>query len=180
MGAVAAKNRLKQRFEAKAVNRLWVGDISFVPTAEGWLYLAVLIDLYSRRVVGWAMSGKIDQQLVLDGLNVALLQRRVEPRLIHHTDQGRQYSSAAYLAVLKHHGTITSMNRRANCYDNAVAESFLSSLKNELILHSTFGTSDEARTAIFEYIEVFYLRQRRHQSLDYCSPVDYERKAGVY
>ena len=177
VGMVAAKNRLKQCFKAKAVDRVWVGDITFVPTAEGWLYLAVLIDLYSRRVVGWAMSERIDQQLVLDALNMALLQRRVKPGLIHHTDQGRQYSSAAYLAVLNEHGMIASMSRRGNCYDNAVAESFFSSLKNELIHHSSFRTRGEARTAIFEYIEVFYNRQRRHQSLDYCSPVDYERKA---
>ena len=177
VGMVAAKNRLKQCFKAKAVDRVWVGDITFVPTAEGWLYLAVLIDLYSRRVVGWAMSERIDQQLVLDALNMALLQRRVKPGLIHHTGQGRQYSSAAYLAVLKEHGMIASMSRRGNCYDNAVAESFFSSLKNELIHHSSFRTRGEARTAIFEYIEVFYNRQRRHQSLDYCSPVDYERKA---
>jgi transposase InsO family protein len=177
---VAAKNRLKQCFKAKAVNRVWVGDITFVATAKGWLYLAVLIDLYSRRVVGWAMSERIDQQLVLDALNMALLQRRVKPGLIHHTDQGRQYSSAAYLAVLKQHGMIASMSRRGNCYDNAVAESFFSSLKNELIHHNSFRSRGEARTAIFEYVEVIYNRQRRHQSLDYCSPVDYERKAGVY
>jgi putative transposase len=179
-GVVAAKNRLKQRFEAKAVDRIWVGDITFIPTAEGWLYLAVLIDLYSRRVIGWAISERIDQQLVLDALTMALLQRRVKPGLIHHTDQGRQYSSAAYLAVLKQYGMIASMSRRGNCYDNAVAESFFSSLKNELIHHNSFRTRGEASTAIFEYIEVFYNRQRRHQSLDYCSPVDYERKAGVY
>lgn len=180
VGVVAAKNRLKQCFKAKAVDRVWVGDITFVATAEGWLYLAVLIDLYSRRVVGWAMSERIDQQLVLDALNMALLQRRVKPGLIHHTDQGRQYSSAAYLAVLKQHGMIASMSRRGNCYDNAVAESFFSSLKNELIHHNSFRTRGEARTMIFEYVEVFYNRQRRHQSLDYCSPVDYERKAGVH
>ena len=179
-GGVAADNRLKQRFEAKAVNRIWVGDITFVPTAEGWLYLAVLIDLYSRRVVGWAMSERIDQQLVLDALNMALLQRRVKPGLIHHSDQGRQYSSAAYQAVLQRHRMIASMSRRGNCYDNAVAESFFSSLKNELIHHSTFRTRHEARTAIFEYIEVFYNRQRRHQSLDFISPIDYERNAGVH
>jgi putative transposase len=179
-GGVAADNRLKQRFEAKAVNRIWVGDITFVPTAEGWLYLAVLIDLYSRRVVGWAMSERIDQQLVLDALNMALLQRRVKPGLIHHSDQGRQYSSAAYQAVLQRHRMIASMSRRGNCYDNAVAESFFSSLKNELIHHSTFRTRHEARTAIFEYIEVFYNRQRIHQSLDFISPIDYERNAGVH
>ncbi len=179
-GAAPAKNRLKQCFEAKAANRVWAGDITFIPTAEGWLYLAVLIDLYSRRVVGWAMSERIDQQLVIDALNMALLQRRVKPGLIHHTDQGRQYTSAAYLAVLKQHGMIASMSRRANCYDNAVAESFFSSLKNELVHHRTFKTRNEAITAIFEYIEVFYNRQRRHQTLDYSSPVDYERKVGVY
>ena len=179
-GLVAADNRLKQNFETNKVDRVWVGDITFIATAAGWLYLAVLIDLYSRRVVGWAMSERIDQQLVLDCLNMALLQRKVKPGLIHHTDQGRQYSSAAYLDVLKRHGIKPSMSRRGNCYDNAVAESFFSSLKNELVHHCSFKTRDEARTAIFEYIEIFYNRQRRHQTLDYLSPVDYERKAGVY
>lgn len=179
-GVVAAENRLDQRFETKSVNRVWVGDITFVPTAAGWLYLAVLVDLYSRRVVGWAMSERIDQQLVLGALNMALLQRRVKPGLIHHSDQGRQYSSTAYLAELERYGMVASMSRRGNCYDNAVAESFFSSLKNELVHHNSFQTRDEARTAIFEYIEVFYNRQRLHQSLDYVSPVDYERKAGVY
>jgi transposase InsO family protein len=179
-GMVAPDNRLKQNFETKKANRVWVGDITFIATAAGWLYLAVLIDLYSRRVVGWAMSERIDQQLVLDGLNMALLQRKVKPGLIHHTDQGRQYSSAAYLAVLKRHGINPSMSRRGNCYDNAVAESFFSSLKNELVHHCSFKTRDEAKAAIFEYIEIFYNRQRRHQKLHYLSPVDYERKAGVY
>ena len=179
-GLVAADNRLKQNFETNKVDRVWVGDITFIATAAGWLYLAVLIDLYSRRVVGWAMSERIDQQLVLDGLNMALLQRKVKPGLIHHTDRGRQYSSAAYLDVLKHYGIKPSMSRRGNCYDNAVAESFFSSLKNELVHHCSFKTRDEARAAIFEYIEIFYNRQRRHQTLDYLSPVDYERTAGVY
>jgi putative transposase len=179
-GIVAAKNRLKQRFKAKSMDRVWVGDITFVATAAGWLYLAVLVDLYSRRVVGWAMGERIDQQLVLDALRMALLQRRVRPGLIHHTDQGRQYASAMYLDLLKSHGMIASMSRRGNCYDNAVAESFFSSLKNELIHHSAYKTRDEARTAIFEYIEMFYNRKRRHQSLDYLTPVEYERKAGVY
>ena len=178
-GVVAAQNRLGQCFEVQAVNRAWVGDITFIATSSGWLYLAVLVDLFARRVVGWAMSERIDQQLVLDALNMALLQRKPNPGLIHHTDQGRQYSSAAYLDLLKHHGMITSMSRRGNCYDNAVAESFFSSLKNELVHDCSFRTRDEARTAIFEYIEVFYNRQRRHQSLDYVSPVEYERNVGV-
>jgi len=179
-GVVTAKNRLKQRFKAKAVNRVWVGDITFIATAAGWLYLAVLVDLYSRRVVGWAMGERIDHQLVLDALRMALLQRRVKPGLIHHTDQGRQYASGIYLELLKRHGMMASMSRRGNCYDNAVAESFFSSLKNELIHHSSYKTREEARTAIFEYIEMFYNRKRRHQSLDYLTPVEYERKAGVY
>jgi len=179
MGIVPAENKLNQRFEVGKVNRAWVGDITFIATAAGWLYLAVLIDLYSRKVVGWAMSERIDQQLVIDALNMAILQSRLEPGLIHHTDQGRQYSSTAYVEILKRHGMVPSMSRRGDCYDNAVAESFFSSLKNELVHHCSFKTRDEARTAIFEYIEVFYNRQRRHQSLDYVSPVDYERSMAV-
>lgn len=179
MGVVAAQNKLNQQFEVGNRNRAWVGDITFIATAAGWLYLAVLIDLYSRKVVGWAMSERIDQQLVIDALKMALLQCRPEPALIHHTDQGRQYSSTAYVEMLKKHAMKPSMSRRGNCYDNAVAESFFSSLKNELVHHCSFKTRDEARTAIFEYIEVFYNRQRRHQSLDYVSPVDYERSRAV-
>ena len=126
------------------------------------------------------MSERIDQQLVLNALNMALLQRRVKPGLIHHSDQGRQYSSAAYQAVLQRHRIIASMSRRGNCYDNALAESFFSSLKNELIDHSTFSIRHEAKTAIFESIEVFYNRQRRHQALDFINPIEYERNAGVH
>ena len=178
-GVVAAQNKLNQRFEVGTANLAWVGDITFIATAAGWLYLAVLIDLYSRKVLGWAMSERIDQQLVIDALNMALLQSRPQPGLIHHSDQGRQYSSAAYVEILKKHGMIQSMSRHGNCYDNAVAESFFSSLKNELVHHSSFKTRNEARTAIFEYIEVFYNRQRRHQSLNYLSPIDYERSRAV-
>ena len=178
-GVIAAENKLNQSFEVGALDRAWVGDITFIATASGWLYLAVLLDLYSRRVVGWAMSERINQQLVLDALIMALGQCRPQPGLIHHTDQGRQYSSTAYVEMLKKQGMVQSMSRRGNCYDNAVAESFFSSLKNELVNHSFFKTRDEARTAVFEYIEVFYNRQRRHQSLDYISPVDYERSMAV-
>ena len=178
-GVIAAENKLNQRFEVGAVDRAWVGDITFIATGSGWLYLAVLLDLYSRRVVGWAMSERIDQQLVLDALNMALGQCLPHTGLIHHTDQGRQYSSSAYVEILKKHGMVQSMSRKGNCYDNAVAESFFSSLKNELIHHRSFKTREEARTAVFEYIEVFYNRQRRHQSLDYVSPVDYERSTAV-
>ena len=179
MGVVAAENKLNRNFEVGCINRAWVGDITFIATAVGWLYLAVLIDLYSRKVVGWAMSERIDQQLVIDALNMAILKSEPKPRLIHQTDQGRQYSSTACVEILKKHGMVPSMSRRGNCYDNAVAESFFSSLKNELVHHRSFNNRDEARTAIFEYIEVFYNRQRRHQSLDYVSPVEYERSRAV-
>ena len=178
-GMIAAQNKLNRCFEVGAVDRAWVGDITFIATGSGWLYLAVLLDLYSRRVVGWAMSERIDQQLVLDALNMALGECQPKPGLIHHTDQGRQYSSTAYVEMLKRHGLVQSMSRRGNCYDNAVAESFFSSLKNELVNHCSFKTREQARTAVFEYIEVFYNRQRRHQSLDYVSPVDYERSMAV-
>jgi putative transposase len=140
-GVIAADNKLNQCFEVGKVDRAWVGDITFIATARGWLYLAVLLDLYSRRVVGWAMSERIDQQLVLDALNMVLAQCRPQPGLIHHTDQGRQYSSTAYIETLKKHGMVQSMSRRGNCYDNAVAESFFSSLKNELVNHCSFQNS---------------------------------------
>jgi putative transposase len=178
-GMIAAENKLNRCFEVGAVDRAWVGDITFIATGSGWLYLAVLLDLYSRRVVGWAMSERIDQRLVLDALTMGLGQGRAQAGLIHHTDQGRQYSSTAYVEMLKKHGLVQSMSRRGNCYDNAVAESFFSSLKNELVHHCSFKTREHARTAVFEYIEVFYNRQRRHQSLDYVSPVDYERSMAV-
>jgi putative transposase len=125
------------------------------------------------------MSERIDQQLILDALNMALGLCRPQAGLIHHTDQGRQYSSAAYIETLKKHGVVQSMSRRGNCYDNAVAESFFSSLKNELVNHCSFKTREEARTAVFEYIEVFYNPQRRHQSLDYISPANYEQSMAV-
>jgi putative transposase len=130
-------------------------------------------------VVGWAMSERIDQQLVLDALNMAIGQCRPRPRLIHHTDQGRQYWSTAYVEMLKKHGMMQSMSRIGNCYDNAVAESFFSSLKNELVNHCSFKTREEARAAVFEYIEIFYNRRRRHQSLNYVSPAEYEQLMAV-
>jgi transposase InsO family protein len=178
-GMVVAENRLNQNFKVESENRVWVGDITFIPTQAGWLYLAVLLDLCSRRVVGWAMSERIDQQLVTKALQMAILRCRPEPGLIHHTDQGRQYAAALYVELLKTHGMLQSMSRRGNCYDNAVAESFFSSLKNEVVHHCRFKTRDDARAAIFEYIEVFYNRQRRHQSLDYVSPAEYERLIAV-
>lgn len=169
-------NLLSRTFTASAPDRVWVGDITFVPTREGWLHLAVLLDLYSRRVVGWAMSDLQNRQLALDALTMAIVHRQPQPGLIHHTDQGAQYACSAYRAVLVAHGMIPSMSRKGDCYDNAVAESFFSNLKNELTWHRRFQDRDEARAAIFDYIEVFYNRQRLHQTLDYVSPVRYEEQ----
>lgn len=175
----ATLNLLSRNFKASTPNRVWVGDISFIPTQEGWLHLAVLLDLYSRRVVGWAMSDCQNRALITDALTMAIEHRQPRPGLIHHTDQGPLYATNAYRAVLKAHGMIPSMSRKGDCYDNAVAESFFSNLKNELTWHCRFQSRDEARAAIFSYIEVFYNRQRLHQTLDYVSPVGYEERGVV-
>ena len=177
--APPAPNLLNRDFTADQPNRVWVTDITFVPTRCGWLYVAVMIDLYSRRIVGWAMSNRIDQQLVLDALHMAISQRCPEPGLIHHSDQGQQYAGNTYRAVLNEHAIIQSMSRKGNCLDNAVAESFFSNLKNELVHHILFEDRDEARSEIFDYLEVFYNRQRIHQSLGFKSPVNFEAMAGV-
>lgn len=173
-----APNVLQQRFGTTALNRVWVGDFTMVATRAGWLYVAVLLDLYSRRVIGWAMREKPDQQLTLDALAMATRQRRLSPGLIHHSDQGAQYSCQAYQRQLATLGLTPSMSRKDNCYDNAVAESFFSTLKNELIHHQRYQTRDEAGREIFAYIEGFYNRQRLHQSLDYVSPLEFERRLG--
>ena len=174
-----APNVLDRRFAVAQPNRVWVGDITFIPTRAGWLYLAVLLDLYARRIVGWAMSPYIDRELVTQALVMALQRRRPKPGLIHHTDQGRQYATGSYRQRLIEHGVELSMSRKGDCFDNACAESFISTLKNELTHHLQFNTREEARTAIFEYIEIFYNRQRLHQTLGYLSPVEFERRAGV-
>ena len=168
--APAAPNLVQRRFDVPSANLVWVGDGTFIRTRQGFLHLAVLLDLYSRRVVGWGMSDRPNLMLALSALDMALLQRRARQGLIHHTDQGPLYTARAYREKLMTHGLQPSMSRRGNCYDNAVAESFFSTLKNELVHHCDFHTRDEARAAIFEYIEVFYNRQRRHQSLGYLSP----------
>jgi putative transposase len=172
-------NLLEQCFEVGCPDRVWVGDITFIPTREGWLYLAILLDLYGRRVVGWSMRHVLDTQLVLDALKMALLSRRPRPGLIHHTDRGRHYVIGAYTQLMKVHGMRPSMSAKGNCYDNACAESFFGSLKNELVHFHHFTTREEAKTAIFDYIEIFYNRQRLHETLDYVSPVEFERRAGV-
>lgn len=175
----AAPNLLERNFTIEQANRVWVGDITFIPTREGWLYLAVLLDLYSRRVVGWAMSDRQNRQLAIDALTMAVERRRPQPGLIHHTDQGILYATASYRAILKAHHMLPSMSKKGDCYDNAVAESFFSGLKNELTWDQDFRTRTEARSAIFEWIEVFYNRERLHETLDYVSPVRYEEQTVV-
>lgn len=172
--APAADNVLNRDFKVNQPNRVWVGDITFITTRKGVLFLSTIIDLYSRQIVGWSMSHKQDRYLVKDALMMAIDSRKPKPGLIHHTDQGCQYRSRDYQALLIAHDMIPSASRKGNCHDNAVAESFFSHLKNEMVYHQDFANRDEARSAIFNYIEVFYNRQRIHQTLGYKTPIEYE------
>lgn len=172
--APPAPNRLQQIFVAPAANRIWAGDLTAIATRAGWVYLAVILDLYSRRVIGWAMSPRPDQHVALTALQMALTHRRPRPGLIHHTDQGATYTSVAYQRRLVQTGLVASMSRKGNCYDNAVVESFFSTLKNELVHERDYRTREEAQAEVFEFIEVFYNRQRLHQTLGYVSPVQFE------
>ena len=169
-----APNLLEQDFTATAPNQRWVTDITYIPTDEGWLYLAAIMDLFSRRIVGWAMETTMHRNLVLKALDMAVTNRRPSTGLIYHSDRGSQYASEDHRTALTTHGMIASMSRRGCCYDNAAAESFWHTLKNELIYRTSFQTRDQARTEIFEYIEVFYNRTRRHTSIGNLSPVDFE------
>ena len=171
---LVADNILNREFDVKKPNRVWVGDITFIPTRKGVLFLATIIDLYSRQIVGWSMSNKQNRSLVKDALLMAIESRQPQPGLLHHTDRGIQYTSGEYQRLLKAHDMIQSLSRKGNCHDNAVAESFFSHLKNELTYHRDFANQDEARSAIFDYIEIFYNRQRIHQTLNYKTPVEYE------
>jgi len=170
----APPNLLRWPFKADYPDQIWVTDVTFIPTRSGWLYLAVMIDLYTRLIVGWSMKDRPNQELVNEALMMAVEQRRPQSGLIHHSDQGILYSSGSYLALLKKYGMLRSMSGKGNCYDNAVAESFFSSLKNEIIHHRDYKTRDEARAEIFEYIELFYNRKRLHQSLNYQTPMQYK------
>jgi transposase InsO family protein len=173
-----APNVLQRDFTSPAPNRLWAGDITYVWTWAGWLYLAVVLDLFSRRVVGWAMDSKLDtESLTLRALHMALTDRVPDRGLVHHSDRGTQYTSQAYQDVLAARGIVCSMSRRGDCWDNAVVESFFATLKLDLIFRRTFRTRREAIQAIFNYIEVFYNRQRRHSYLGYLSPVEFEELA---
>lgn len=173
-GRWSAPDLVQRHFQAAAPNRLWVGDVTFIRSRSGWLYLAMLLDLYSRRIVGWSMSSQNDEALVTDALTMALAHRQPTSGLIHHTDRGRLYACGHYRQQLQDHGLQPSMGRKGDCYDNAAAESFFSTLKNELVHGQWFQDREQARTAIFDYIEVFYNRQRIHQSLGYRSPVEFE------
>jgi transposase InsO family protein len=176
-GGPIAPNRLPQ-LSIQRPNQVWVTDATGVLTGQGWLYLIAVLDVYSRRVVGWAMSPLLDAALAIAALRMALARRRpsATSQLILHSDRGSQFASAAYRAVLAEHGLVASMSRAGNCYDNAFIESFWSSLKYELVYHRRFATCAEARTAIFDYIETFYNRTRLHSSLDYLSPIHFESK----
>ena len=172
-----ACNRLAQKFEAAAPNRVWLGDITYVPTSQGWLYLAAVLDLHSRRIVGWALDQTMTTALVQAALKMALGRRQPAAGLVHHTDRGRQYTSADYQDLLKAQGLVASMSGAGNCYDNAPMESFFGTLKAELIYHTTYLTRDEARQDIVSYIEGFYNATRRHSALGYRSPRDFELAA---
>jgi len=171
-----APNLLQQDFTASAVNQKYVGDITYLWTDEGWLYLATVIDLYSRLVVGWAMSERMTAQLVCDALQMALWRRQMPTGVVVHSDRGSQYCSGAYQALIKQHGLLCSMSAKGNCFDNACAESFFHSLKVEAIHGERFATREEMRQTVFEYIEVDYNRTRRHSANGYISPEAFEAK----
>jgi putative transposase len=170
-----ADNLLDRQFNPSEANEVWVADITYIPTLEGFLYLAAVEDLYSRRVVGWSMDDNMESRLVVDALEMAIQRRLPDETLLAHSDRGSQYASEHYQRLLGRHGITCSMSRRADCWDNAPMESFFASLKKELVHDARFATRAEARLAIFEYIEVFYNRQRRHSSLGYVSPAEYEQ-----
>jgi len=174
--SVVAPNHLDRRFDVEVPDRHWVTDITHLRTHEGWLYLAVVIDLFSRQVVGWAMQGRIATELVLQALTMAVWRRRPQPGLMLHSDQGSQFTSGDWQAFLKSHGIECSMSRRGNCHDNSVAESFFQLLKRERVRRRTYMTREHARSDVFDYIELFYNPKRRHGANGQVSPVEYERR----
>jgi len=175
MTYTVAPNLLKRDFVAEQPNQKWLTDITYIPTLEGWLYLAAVLDLYGRRIVGWAMSGRMTSDLTRDALKMAICQRQPGADLIHHSDQGSQYTAGEYRQLLKDRDIQVSMNGVGTWYDNAPMESFFGSLKSEWVHHRVYRTRDEARSDIFYYIEAFYNRRRLHSSLDYLSPEAYEQ-----
>lgn len=163
-------NRLNRSFQVARPNKVWVGDVTYIATRNGWLYLAILLDLYSRKVIGWSMSDRNNKELVLNALNMAIERRKPQSEVLHHTDRGSTYGSDDYRSKLISSGLVPSMSRKGDCYDNAVAESFFSTLKNELFFGQRFMSRNYARSEIFKFIEIFYNRQRLHQTLNYITP----------
>ena len=172
-----AENIIDRNFSPPAKNQAWTADITYVPTEEGWLYLAAVEDLFSRKIVGWSMSDRIDSRLVVDALEMAVQRELPGENLVAHSDRGVQYASEHYQNLLRKHDITCSMSRKGNCWDNAPMESFFATLKKELVHHERYSTRDEARQSLFEYIEVFYNRVRRHSSLGYQSPLQFEQAA---
>lgn len=170
-----AENLLNRDFTPDAPNKAWVADITYIWTNEGWLYLAVVIDLFSRAVVGWSMSERMTRSLVMDAFTLAVMRRNPPPGLIHHSDRGSQYASNDFQALLEKHGAICSMSRKGNCWDNAPAESFFAVLKRAVVFHNQYQTRAEARQSIFDYIERFYNRKRIHSSLGYRTPFEVDQ-----
>jgi len=175
-GGAPASNLLDQNFGADTINERWASDITFIWTSQGWLYLAVVMDLYSRRIIGWSMSRRIDRHIVVKALNMALGQRRPGANLIHHSDRGSQYLSDDFQDLLKTNGITCSMSDKGSCYDNAVVESFFASLKRERTKRKKYQTRREARADVFDYIERFYNRKRRHGYVGNISPAQFEKR----
>lgn len=173
-GHGVAPNLLNRQFHVEGLDRVWAGDLTFLETQEGWLYLAVLLDLCSRRVIGWAAGPRINAELTVKALRMALEQRRPPQGLLHHSDRGSQYAAGAYRALLRRHGVKVSMSRAGDCYDNAVVESFFRTLKREMPIEGSYSTRQQAYQAVFDYIERFYNRKRRHSTLGYRSPAEFE------
>lgn len=174
-----APNVLDRSFEAPAPNRKWIADFTYIWTGEGWLYVAAVIDLFSRRVVGWSMSPMMTAQLVTDALVMAIWRRGKPKQLLHHSDRGSQYASEQFQRLMADHGVTCSMSRSGNCWDNAAMESFFSSLKTERVARKTYRTRDQAKSDVFDYIERFYNPKRRHSTIGYISPIEFEMKAGL-
>jgi transposase InsO family protein len=171
-----AENLLNRRFETDKPNKVWLSDITYIRTQEGWLYLSTVLDLFNRQVIGWSMDDRLTQDLVLQALHQALGRRKADPGVIFHSDRGSQYAGHAFRSVLKQHQFSQSMSATGNCYDNAVMESFFHTLKTEVVYFERYRTRADARQSIFEYIEVFYNRIRRHSSLGYLSPLDFANR----
>lgn len=171
-----AENLLNRQFTAEKPNEKWVADVTFIPTGEGWLYFAGVLDLYSRRIVGWSTSNRLNSELAQAALSYAIDARKPRKGLMVHSDRGKEYAAKGYQELLANNELVSSMSRLSNCYDNAVMESFFHSLKTELIHHEDYRTRNDARASLFDYVELFYNRRRKHSAIDYQTPVDFEER----